>query len=82
MNMCFLSGKIIGEIDFKFAINNKNIKSIITFKLKLNNDSRILVIGYNEIADVCYAKLKKYDNIYIYGLINSKGQIEIREIYF
>ena len=42
----------------------------------------IPVIGHNEIADICYSRLRKYDNIYVYGLINSIGQIEIREIYF
>ena len=82
MNLCFVIGKIISDIDYKFVINDKKIKSVVTFEFKLNNDTKISVIGYNEIADICYSKIRKNDNIYIYGLINSNGQIEIREIYF
>ena len=75
-------GKIISDINYKFVINNKRIKSIVIFELELKDNSKILIIGHNEIADICYSKLRKYDNIYIYGLVNSNGQIEIREIYF
>ena len=51
------------------------------FQIELNNKSVITVKGYNEIADFCYRRLLKNDNINIYGELNSKGEIEILEIY-
>lgn len=82
MNLCFFMGKIMSDINFKFIINKRKNISIATFEVKLNNKSKIKVIGYNEIADICYCKMKIYDDIYIYGLLNSNGEIEIKEIYF
>ena len=73
-------GKIISEIDFKFVINNKNIKAIIMFELKLNNDSKILVIGYNEMADFCYSKLKPNDKVTLQGYLNSEINVIIENI--
>lgn len=81
MNICFLIGKIISDIDFKFIVNSKKYYSISIFQIELNNKSVITVKGYNEIADFCYRRLLKNDNINIYGELNSKGEIEILEIY-
>ena len=47
MNICFLKGKIISDIEFKFIINNKKYYSISIFKIKLDNKSIIAVKGYN-----------------------------------
>ena len=55
MNLCFLIGKIISEINFKFVLNSKNI-SIAYFKIELNNKSIVEVKAYNELADYCYSK--------------------------
>ncbi len=81
MNICFLIGKIVSEIDFKFIVNNKKYYSISILQIELNNKSIITVKGYNEIADFCYKKLVKNDYISFYGELNSKGEIEILEIY-
>lgn len=81
MNICFLIGKIISEIEFKFIVNSKKYFSISIFKIKLDNKSIITVKGYNEISDFCYKKLIKNNNISLYGELNSKGEIEILEIY-
>ena len=81
MNICFFIGKIISEINFKFIVNSKKYFSISTFKIKLENQSIITVKGYNEIADFCYRRLLKNDYINLYGELNSKGEIEILEIY-
>ena len=81
MNTCFLVGKIKSDIDFKFIVNNKKYYSISIFKIELNNKSIITVKGYNEIADFCYRRLLENDYINLYGEINSKGEIEILEIY-
>lgn len=75
MNICFLMGKIISEIEFKFIIQGKNT-AIATFQIELENKSRITVKGYNEIADYCYKDLKNNDTIMIQGRLE-KEKIEI-----
>ena len=79
MNLCFLIGKIISEIEFKFIINSKNI-SIAYFKIELHNKSIVQVKAYNELADYCYSKLQKYDVCAIQGYINSEMKIEVEKI--
>ena len=81
MNICFCIGKIISEIGFKFIVNSKKYFSMSTFKIKLENQSIITVKGYNKMADFCYKRLLKNDNISLFGELNSKGEIEILEIY-
>ena len=79
MNICFVIGKIISEIEFKFIINSKNV-SISYFKIELFNKSIINIKAYNELADYCYSKLQKYDVCAIQGYINSEMEIEVEEI--
>ena len=43
MNLCYLSGKIVSDINFKFIINSKNI-SIAYFNLQLNSGNIIKII--------------------------------------
>ena len=74
MNLCFLKGKIISEIEFNFMINTKNI-SIATFEIELVNKSKIKVKAYNELADFCYQKLKQGDIIFIQGYLDSNMHI-------
>ena len=74
MNLCFLYGKVISDIEFNFIINNKN-KSIAIFKIKLSNESILTVKAYNELADYCYSRIKKEDIIYIQGYVRSKDVI-------
>ena len=80
MNECFLIGKIISNIDFKFIVNSKKYFSITTFKIKLENQSIITVKGYNETADWCYKNLIKNDSIAIYGNLNSEMEIIAQDI--
>ena len=79
MNICYVIGKIISEIEFKFIINSKNV-SISYFKIELFNNSIINIKAYNELADYCYSKLQKYDVCAIQGYINSEMEIEVEEI--
>lgn len=79
MNNCFISGKIITEIDFKFAIKNK-FYSIAEFKIELDNKSIIKIKAYDKNAEYCYQKLEKEMYINIYGKIDNKGDIELIEI--
>ena len=79
MNICFLIGKIISKIDFKFIINSKNI-SIAIFKIELENKSQITVKAYNDLADYCYSKLKKGNMILIEGTLDTKLKIIAKNI--
>ena len=79
MNICFLMGKIVSDINFKFIIHDRENNSIVKFEVELNNKSKIIVIGYNELADFCYSRLKKNDNIALQGYLNS--QIKVILIY-
>ena len=79
MNLCFLIGKIISEIEFKFVLESKHI-SIVVFKLELSNRSMITVKAYDEMADLCYQKLLKGDVVGIQGQLNSNMEIIAVEI--
>ena len=81
MNLVFIYGEIIEEIKFDFMINNKHV-SIARFKMKLKNKSIIEVIGYDEIADLCYQKLKSQMKAYIQGKVTTKLAVEIENIHF
>lgn len=79
MNICFIIGKIISDVEFKFVLESKHI-SIIIFKLELSNRSIVTVKTYDEIADSCYQKLQKGDIIGIKGYLNSNMEIIILDI--
>lgn len=78
MNICFIYGKIISEIDFKFIINNKNV-SVVRFYIRLSNNSIIRVKAYNRLADYCYRNVIKEDKVYIYGRME-RDEVIIKEI--
>lgn len=79
MNIIFIQGKIISDIEFEFIINNKN-KSIAIFKLELLNKSIVTVKSYNEFADFCYSKLSEGENVFIEGYLNSNSEIIMEDI--
>lgn len=68
MNLCFFIGEIVSDIKFEFIINSIN-NSIAIFELKLKNNSILQIKAYNEKADECFRKLKKGQNIFIYGTL-------------
>lgn len=80
MNKCFFIGKIISDIDFRFVLNNRKIQSVVKFKIKLDNNSILNVIGYNEIADYCYQEYSKNLVICLEGRLESNLNIEIIKI--
>lgn len=79
MNICFIIGKVISNIEFKFVLESKHI-SIVVFKLELSNRSMITVKAYDEMADLCYQKLLKGDVVGIQGQLNSNMEIIAVEI--
>ena len=80
MNLCFVIGKIVSEIEFKFIVNNKKYMSIAYLDIELKNKSIIKVKAYNELADYCYSKLKKNDIIAIQGYLSNEIEIIIKEL--
>lgn len=78
MNKCFFIGKIINDIDFKFIVNSKKYYSISIFQIELNNKSIMTVKGYNEIADFCYKSLIKNNYIALYGELDGKMEIVLK----
>lgn len=76
MNLCFVKGKIISEIQFEFMLE-KNKNAIIIFYIQLENKTKVRVIGYNKIADKCYRKLEKNNVVWIEGYIENKNEMQI-----
>ena len=72
MNICFLLGKVVDDIEFKFIYNSKNV-SISMFKLMLSNKSIVECEAYDEIADYIYRNIKRDDLIFIEGTIRNKN---------
>ena len=80
MNICFLIGEIISNIDFKFVMNDKNNISISIFKLKVNDGSTITLKAYNELADLCYRNLSINNYIVLQWRLNSNMEIILYDI--
>ena len=79
MNIVFVEGKIISDIEFNFIINSTNL-SIAIFEVKLLNKSIVKIKAYNELADYCYSKLNKGDIIFVEGYLNSNMEIIIKTL--
>lgn len=87
MNFCFLSGKIITDVDFKFFYNSKLHNSIVQFEIETNYEKSskklkrniIQIKAFDENADVIYRFYKKGKNIKMIGKVTSK-YVEIDKI--
>lgn len=77
MNLCFLIGRIISEIEYKFIINSKDT-AIAIFKLQLQNQSTVTIKTYNEMADFYYSHFEVNDVTCVKGRLNTKGEIIIK----
>ena len=77
INLCFLSGKVINEIDLKFVYNSqkrsldKKHTSIVKIELELQDGQVIQLHAYNEIADYVFINVKKGDYIFVQGEVKS-----------
>lgn len=72
MNLCFLCGKILSEIDFKFILTGKNY-SIANFTLRLFDGTLLYVKVYDDVADYSYRKLNCGDVIFCEAIVMSTG---------
>ena len=79
VNIVFIEGKIISNIEFKFIINSKNI-SIAIFEVELLNKSIVKIKAYNKLADYCYSRLNKKDVVFIEGHLSSSIEIIIKTL--
>lgn len=70
MNICFVIGKIVSEIEYRFMINSRN-KSIVQLWLETSNFNKIYIVGYDDIADKIYNMFEKGDFISFCGKIES-----------
>ena len=80
MNICFLVGKIISDINYKFILNDKKNTAIAIFKLKVNENCILTVKGYNNLADLCYRNLSINNYIILQGELNSKMELILYSI--
>lgn len=70
MNICFVIGKIVSEIEYRFMINSRN-KAIVQLWLETSNFNKIYIVGYDDIADKIYNMFEKGDFISFCGKIES-----------
>ena len=86
INLCFLSGKVINEIDLKFVYNSqkrsldKKHTSIAKIELELQDGQIIQLHAYNEMADYVFRYIKKDDYIFVQGEV--KGSHVVLMNYF
>ncbi len=73
MNIVFLIGEVVNDIDIKFiydrhkkSLGKLNI-SISLIELKLLDKQVVKLHAYNEIADFVYRSLKKGDSVLVKG---------------
>ena len=83
MNICFFCGIIENEPDFKFIISKKlNFKdslhiSISRFYLIIDENTKVLIKAYDNLADFCFHNLKRGDFIFIVGRLREENEVEI-----
>lgn len=81
MNLIFVIGKIVTEIDFQFIINSEN-QAVSIFKIELKNKTIITVKAYNKLADFCYKNLKSNKDVFVNGYLNTQMEIVANQIEF
>lgn len=85
MNEVFITGKIVSNIEYKFIVNSKRNTAIAIFSIRINdviknNPQNIVVKCYNDLADFALRKIKKNDNVFINGKLNSNMEIQCNYI--
>lgn len=79
MNEIFIIGKVASKVEYKFIVNSKKYFSKAEIEIERNKET-FKVIGYNNIADYCYRKLKINDQVFIYGKIETGMRINVKSI--
>lgn len=80
INICFLIGKIVTNIDFNFFYNSKEHISNVSFFIENSKSKGLIKIeAYDNLADIIYRKFDKEDVIKIMGKLRMNF-VEIVEI--
>ncbi len=88
MNICFLQGKIVSEVDFEFVYNSKKHTAVVSFMIE-NNDKNCSksygkyenrLYAYDSMADELYAKFEEGDFITIIGRVE-KSRVIVLEYF-
>lgn len=83
INLCFLYGKIVSELDFKFLYNSKKNISRITFFIEIYVSKRkkciVPIKAYDLLADSIFQDFKIGDYICLVGKLES-SYVEVKEI--
>lgn len=79
MNLCFVIGKVLKDVEFKFLYKDKRI-SIAYTDLELKNNSKITIKSYGKNADLLYRKIKINDIIFVNGKIINTDVLEIEAL--
>ena len=83
INLCFLYGKIISELDFEFVYNSKRHISKITFLMEIYQNKQkkciVPIKAYDLLADNIYQNAKNGDYIYAVGEVENNC-VEVKEI--
>lgn len=74
MNICFFLGKIVSDLNFKFAVGSK-FCSRVKFEIEIDDVNRIFVEAYDDEADLCYQILKKGDIVLAKGRLSDNSNI-------
>lgn len=74
MNICFLAGKIISEIEFRFILTGKNYCAV-KFTLELFDGTFVNLLGYDDVADYSYRKMKNGDVIFCEAVLGEKDVV-------
>lgn len=88
MNVCFLEGKIVSEVNFDFVYNSKRHTAIVDFIIETTSEncsrsyavSCNKVYAYDALADKLYEQFEQGDNIAIRGRVE-KSRIQITDFF-
>lgn len=79
MNLVYIMGKIVSDIDFKFTYKSRK-NAVAIFICELDNCSLVKIKAFNNNADYCYASLQQGDFAILEGRINSNSEIDVNNI--
>ncbi len=89
MNIIFILGKVVSNVEYNFIYDkykidncNEKYKHIVIAKVKIEilNKSVVNIYGYDDIADDMYRNLKSNSNVMVMGQIDSNMEINVENV--
>lgn len=87
MNICFLSGRIVGTPEFRFILNKKHEMKknyhicLLIINIELNDKTLLKLKFFDENADYYFRVLKENYYIVVNGILNNDYEIEVEECF-